>query len=306
MRYARAYAFALLAGSASWSGYALAEDEAEAGPIRFDFEAVFASRTPSTGVYVEDTVGGTPVISGSDLPFGWAPGIDASFTAERGDKDYELRFLGGLIFTATDQTTTPPIWSFVTVPPLFGLGVADIDTIYVSSFNSLEFNAGIPMEMVHIFGGIRGVVINESLTSNADFGGNQATVAFDAVTGGLGPQIGADVRFGDDIFVELDGRAALLRTRSQLDLSVEQAIGPAFTASGNPWGWATLFEAGISAGAKVGPATSLTVGYRATLVRDVPTSISMVPAVDVVTPTIGRAGDSFIIHGLTAGIEGEF
>ena len=198
----------------------------------FSIDLVYATRTSGkNSVIIEDTVTGDPVLTSNDFRFGWAPGVDARINFDNNGTDIGLRFLGLLNFSSTATVTTPGIWNFPTDPPLFGLGVADVVSTANTSFNSLELNFAHPQAHEGFFWGLRVVALNDKMVNNADFGGNEAAITTEARSIGIGPQIGAEARFGDQMFVNVDGRVGALLTQSDLDFGVVQAIGPAFAAS---------------------------------------------------------------------------
>ena len=282
-------------------------DEANPSHISYSLDLVYATRAPTIGVVIVDTGTGDPVLAGDDLAFGWAPGVDARLSVETGDMDVDFRFLGGFGFSATTAVVTPAIWNFPTNPQLFGLGVADVAADYDSSLNALEFNLSKPLGAGIVFAGVRGLMLNENLVNDADFGAITASVRFGAATLGVGPQIGGRMRFGGDAFVEIDGRAAALLTKSTVTMDVSQSGGPSlFAASGDPWNWAAVVEAGATAGIAVGPQAALRLGYRAIYVHNVPTAVSTVGAADPLNGSVAHSGDAVFVHGVTLGFEGHF
>jgi opacity protein-like surface antigen len=269
----------------------------------FSIELIYATRTAGKdSVIIEDTVTGDPVLTSNDFRFGWAPGVDARINVDNNGTDIGLRFLGLLNFSGTAAVTTPAIWNFPTDPALFGLGVADVASTINTSFNSLEVNFSHP-QWQGFFAGLRLVALNDKMVNDADFGGSEAVITTQANSIGIGPQIGGEARFGDQMFVNVDGRVGALLTQSNLSFDVEQAIGPAFGASGNPTGIAGIAELGVAAGMQLGPQSAVKLGYRVVYLHNFPTAPASILGVDVLSETMSRQSDSFFIHGVTLGLE---
>jgi hypothetical protein len=275
---------------------------------RFSIDYVYATRnTTGDTLIIQDTVTGDPALTTDHFDSRWTGGADARLTFDGPGLDLMLRFLGGFDFEETANVATPAIWNFPTVPPLFGLGVATISGSIESRLDSFEANVGWDVgPQTVLFVGVRNISFDDTLAVNADFGGNVATITWDTSTNGIGPQIGVQSRFGDATFVDVDLRAALLFTHSDMDFAVVQAIGPAFAANGEQSDNAGALEAGIAFGAKIAPSATVKVGYRVLYVANMPTGASSIAQTDVLTPTIGKSSPDFFVHGVTFGIEWYF
>src|SRR5262245_7231129 len=104
---------------------------------------VYLDRTnPRPAVLVEDTVTGDPLALAQNFNFNWNAGVDVSAirTLGGGCNALEVRYFGIDGWQATQDFTTSPIWNFPTDPPLFGLGVANIHSVYTSRLYSTEVN----------------------------------------------------------------------------------------------------------------------------------------------------------------------
>jgi hypothetical protein len=274
----------------------------------FSVDFVYAARTTSGNeVIIEDTVTGDTILDSGDFGDSWAPGVDVRLGVERGNQDIAVRFLGAFNWDPSESVTTSDIWSILTNPELFGLGAAETIADYSSMLNSIEVNAARPFgDNGTVFAGVRGVLLNENLDILSDFGSNMATVTSEADTIGVGPQVGTEFRTGGPVFVGFDGRIGALLTRSNLDFGVDQEDGPPFEASGDPWNWAGVAEAGIQAGVMIGRSTSIRVGYRALYLHNMPTATSSIGSTNVVDGSIGHSSQGILVHGATFGVEGHF
>lgn len=267
---------------------------------------VYATRDGGDNyIILQDTVTGDTLLNSDQLSFGWEPGLDARLDFTDGKYGGGVRFFGAFEFEGNKTITTPPIWNFPTNPPLFGLGTAAFATHYDSSLDSVELNLSRAFgPRANVFVGVRGIMLDETLRSVADFGTVKAVVSFDADTAAIGPQIGGELHFGDRVFVDLDGRVGALRSQSDLAMSVTQDVGPAFAASGDHSDWIAAVEGGIAAGIKLCPTTSLRAGYRVLYLNSLPTAPSIVAETDVIEARIKeQSSDDIIIHGVTVGLE---
>jgi hypothetical protein len=264
---------------------------------------VYATReNDDNHVIIEDTVTGDTILDSKQFGFDWEPGVDARLNIASGNYGVGLRFFGGFEFDDNVKSTTSPIWNFPTNPPLFGLGTAAINSKYESSLDSVELNGSrLFGDSGAVFVGLRGIVVDEKLKNNVNFGGNVATITLDSDTAAIGPQLGGQFHLGDRFFVEGDGRVAALTSGTDASFSVKQAVGPAFAANGSFGNWLLMAEGGIVAGVKIGPSFSLRAGYRVLFIDDIATAPGLVDKVDVLNASISEANDEILIHGVTVG-----
>lgn len=135
----KAWSAGIACALAVWATDAVAADaplpEDPVRVLHFDasLEAVILTRE-QTGDFVilGDTIAGQPILTGRDYDFDWEPGADARLGVQFGSLGVAARFFGGFQWEESASLTTPVIWNFPTNPPLFGLGVADIDTMTAS------------------------------------------------------------------------------------------------------------------------------------------------------------------------------
>jgi hypothetical protein len=264
---------------------------------------VYATReNDDNHVIIEDTITGSTILDSKQFGFDWEPGVDARLNIASGNYGVGLRFFGGFNFDDNAKVTTSTIWNFPTNPPLFGLGIADVNSKYDSSLDSVELNgARLFGDAGAVFVGLRGIMVDEKLKNVANFGGNVATITLDSDTAAIGPQLGGQFHFGDRFFVEGDGRVAALTSSTDASFGVKQAVGPAFAANGSFGNWLLLAEGGIAAGVRIGPSFSLRAGYRVLFIDDIATAPGLVDKVDVLNASINEAKDEILIHGFTAG-----
>jgi hypothetical protein len=274
-------------------------------------EAVILNREHGENfVLIEDTVTGDEVLGSDDLGFDWVPGADARLAVRRGRFGIAGRFFGGFEWDESAFVTTPAIWNFPTVPPLFGLGVANIDTDYESELHTAELSLTLALsEQIQIIAGARGLVLDETLTFDADFGGNTATITAESDNIGIGPQIGVLVSGnpgGSRLFLDGEFRGGLLFTESDLDFGVVQGIGPAFAATGDDNTETVFGEASLGARFQVTENIGIRGAYNVMIVDDLSTAPSIISEVDVVNGTIGGGSDRLLVHGARFGVVGRF
>lgn len=279
--------------------------------FEFSVDAVYATRggKRSNDIVLENTVTGEPIVTGRNFSNNWEPGVDARLRAGQGANAFEIRYFGGFDFASSHAATTSPIWNFPTVPPLFGLGAANVNVTHSSQLHSAEANIQwVASPQITVFLGGRVASVREKLRVDADFGGNLATISWGSQFVGAGPQVGAVWRaFGsqtpppNSVFLDLDVRAAWLYGGSEANFGVLQAIGPAFTANGNHTYWTYLAEAGVKAGYVFGPNAQMHIGYRILYIGDVPLALEQIGKTDVLTPTILKSTDEYWIHGVNVG-----
>ena len=270
---------------------------------------VYATREEGNNyVILQDTITGETLADSDDLNFGWEPGLDARLNFTNGLYGGGVRFFGGFDFDAANRLTTSPIFNFPTIPPLFGLGVANATVDYDSSLDTVELNVSRALgSRAAVFVGVRSVMLDETLKTRLDFGGvNTAFVTFEADTFAIGPQIGAEFHYGDRVFVDLDGRIGALVADADLSMNVSQNIGPAFAAMGDETDWIAVAEGGIAVGVMVGQSTSLRAGYRVLYLDGVTTAPSIVDKAEIIPATIRGSSEDILIHGVTLGLKTVF
>lgn len=313
----KAWSAGIACALAVWATDAVAADaplpEDPVRALHFDasLEAVILTRE-QTGDFVilEDTIAGQPILTGRDYDFDWEPGADARLGVQFGSLGVAARFFGGFQWEESASLTTPVIWNFPTNPPLFGLGVADIDTDYDSELHTGEVGLTFsPFQQVQFLAGARGLFLGESLDVNADFGGNAATISTTADTWGIGPQLGLLLNTslpGTRFVLEGEVRGGYLFTESDLDFGVTQNIGPAFAASGEPDGESFFAEASVAARFQFNEHAGIRAGYNVLFVDDIPTAPSSISGVNVIDGTVDRTTDQLLAHGARVGFVGRF
>jgi opacity protein-like surface antigen len=270
----------------------------------------------SSAILVEDTVTGAPIMLGSQVDYPDRLGLDARLRIGSGAWSIEGRYFGGFRWRASAAGTTTPIWNFPTNPPLFGLGVAQIQANRDGRFDSAEANLRYQISPhVVLFVGARWVETPDNLVFNADFGGNAATIAWRASSKALGPQVGFDARvFGPGtpfnpfsrVFLDVDARAALLRSKADAFFSVNQAIGPAFTSAGSSTRNTVMYEVGAALGVQVTPNVELRGGYRYLDFAGAVLSPDLIVQTDVVNTLINTNQQNLRIQAATFGIRAKF
>jgi hypothetical protein len=281
--------------------------------VHFDvsLEAVVLTREQTENFTIlQDTVVGTEILGSGDFDFGWEPGADARLGIGMGSFGLAARFFGGFNWDDSESLTTPVIWNLPTTPPLFGLGVANIDADYDSELHTGELDLTYsPFGQVQFLAGARALVLDESLDLNADFGGNTALISTTADTWGIGPQLGLLFNAnlpGTRFFLDGELRGGYLFTESDLDFGVQQAIGPAFAAAGDPEGETFFGEGSVAARFQFNQYAGIRVGYTVLFVDDIPTAPSSVGGVDVLNATVDHTSDQLLAHGARVGFVGRF
>lgn len=264
---------------------------------------------PPNAVIIQDTITGDTVLKGSDFNSDWAPGVDAMLGLSNATWGIEGRFFGGFNWDDSRNITTPVIWNFPTTPPLFGLGVANIETQHKSKLNSVAVNVLWNLnEQATFFGGIRWLDLTDRLLLHADFGANSATIRFDNDASGFGPQIGASFRAFEfastnaNLFLDLKGTLAAASLKHRADFDIVQSVGPAFGAKGRSRDWTLLSEFSANLGLHVSENVEMTLGYQLIYVKEAPSSTTQAPGIDILATTVNPSTRSLFAHGLNLGI----
>jgi opacity protein-like surface antigen len=276
-------------------------------------DGVYGSRNkPSNAVIIQDTTTGATVLSGGDLPFDDKGGLDARVRLGVGAWALEARYFGGFKWKSSTQATTPAIWNFPTVPPLFGLGVAQTTDDYSSRLHSWEGNLRWRANShIVLFVGGRWISQREALSVFANFGANAATISWTTDLSAGGPQIGAEARvFGPGtsfnplgrVFLDLDARIAYLRLHSGQTFSVVQNIGPPFLANGSLEKNTYAYELGAMLGFEVTPNVELRAGYRYFTLQNAIAAPDLVAATDVLNAVINAPTSRLSVSAVTVGL----
>lgn len=275
-------------------------------------DGVFARRSQSSAVIAQDTGTGAPVVTASDLPFDTETGLDARARIGYGAWSLEGRYFGGFKWKSASSTTSPAVWNFPTVPALFGLGVAALDSTYDGKLRSWEANLRWRANSnIVLFVGGRWISQPENLLVTADFGANTANVSWDSALTARGPQIGIDARlFGprtpfnpmQRVFLDVDARFAYLKSSGTQAFLVTQSVGPSFGANGSFSRNTFAYELGAMLGVEVTPNIELRAGYRYFVLQDAVMAPDLIAATNVVTATVGPASSRLAVSAVTLGL----
>jgi hypothetical protein len=279
-------------------------------------DGVYARRNQSDAVIVQDTVTSAAVVSGGDLPFDSKGGIDTRLRIGYGPWSLEGRYFGGFKWSSSRSDTTPAIWNFPTTPPLFGLGVAQLDTNSSGRLHSFEANLRWRANPhIVVFAGGRWISQPDNLTVAADFGANAATISWDSTLKARGPQIGFEARaFGpgtpfnplERVFLDVDARLAYLWSSGRQNFLIVQNIGPAFAATGSFDRTTMAYELGAALGIAITPNVEVRAGYRYFVLRDGVFAPDLIAATDVVNATIGPVSSRLSVSAVTLGVRAMF
>jgi hypothetical protein len=262
---------------------------------------------PQPNILIQDTVTGATVANARNYNFNWDGGVDISAIRRFGDNALEVRYFGIDGWRATQEFTTPGIWNFPTNPPLFGLGVADIESVYTSRLYNAEINLRHNVnDRIQLLAGFRWLELHENLNFNADFGGNQAVITENTDNHLYGGQLGADMRLwnrGGPFSIDGVFKAGVYGNSSDNTFGVNQAIGPAFGAGQAKGQVAFVGEIGLTAVYQWSDHIALRGGYQVLWVDGVSLASDQLPAIDVVNASgIDTTGDAFY-HGAMMSVD---
>lgn len=268
---------------------------------------ILTRELPRATPLLQNTVNSATLLNANAFDFNWAAGLDMTLTREFGNGDgIDVRYFGVDGFSAQQTITTSPIWNFPTNPPLFGLGVANVDAIYASRLYSTEVNwRREANEWLTVLAGFRWIEFHERLAFNADFGGNQALISENTANHLYGGQIGLDGRIWhyNRLTVDAYTKAGIYFNSADQDFSVTQAIGPAFGAGQRMDTAAFAGELGANGNYWITDRLALRAGYQMLWLQSVAVASDQIANVDVLNATGISVGGSVFYHGATAGIE---
>ncbi len=264
---------------------------------------------PRPAVLVEDTVTGDPIANAQNFNFNWNAGLDISAIRSLGDgtNAFELRYFGIDGWRATQNFTTSAIWNFPTDPPLFGLGVANIDSVYTSRLYSTEANLRHrSSDRLSWLIGFRWVQVHENLDFNADFGGNQAVINDNTDNNLYGGQIGIDWRVfdrGGPFKIDSVFKAGIFGNSADNTFGVTQAIGPAFGAGQSKGQVAFVGEIGLTGVYQWTDHIAVRGGYQVLWVEGIAVASDQLTAVDVLNASGINTTGGIFYHGALASID---
>lgn len=255
---------------------------------------------------IQDTVTGAAVLTSSQFNFDFDPGWDISGTYWINNCwGIDARYFEVNSSTSTVTGTTSPIFNFPTNPPLFGLGTANFVDSYTTRMHSAELNGKYRLtERINLLAGFRYVNLDETLTSNLNFGGNAANIPITAHNDLYGGQIGAEGgwmwgKFGLDV----RGTAGIYGNHADSTLSVNQQIGPAFQSSGSGDHAAFVGDLSIAGVYQVTRHIYMQLGYQLMWVDGVALAPHQYAGTNVVQSNITvNTGGTIFYHGGFAGL----
>ncbi len=285
--------------------------------IDASIDGLYGRRNYSDAAIVQDTITGATVVSGDGFSFDDKGGVDARLRLGYGPWSVEARYFGGFKWSASRNDTTPAIWQFPTVPPLFGLGVSDLDSDATGRLHSFEGNLRWRANShIVVFAGGRWLSQPDRLSVFADFGGaNAATISWDSDFKAIGPQIGFDARvFGPGttfnpmqfVFLDVDARLGYLWTSGKQTFSVVQNIGPAFGARGSFHDTTFAYELGAALGIAITPNVEVRAGYRYFVLEDGVFAPDLIGATDIINARINQATTRVAVNAITFGLRAMF
>jgi hypothetical protein len=260
-------------------------------------------------VLVEDTVTGEPLANAENYNFNWNAGLDISLIRALGCgcNALEVRYFGIDGWQGTQNFTTSEIWNFPTDPPLFGLGTANINSIYSSRLYSTEVNLRHrTSDRIEWLFGFRWVQVHENLNFDADFGGNEALIDFNTDNNLYGAQIGVDWRVfdrGGPFKIDSVFKAGIFGNSADNSFGVAQEIGPAFGSADRQGQVAFVGEIGVTGVYQWSDHIAIRGGYQVLWVEGIAVASDQVAAIDVLTASgIDTTGGIFY-HGAMASID---
>jgi hypothetical protein len=329
----RALALVIVAVGASMS---LAQDEGTVGPgaAAFDLTAYYAG-AESTGLFtaeaasacgsavgsccdcprwsiqagaiLQNTLTGDALLDVRDLSDPWGAGPDISIRRWLATGDsLDIRFFAVDSFHSQSRVTTPGIWNFPTNPPLFGLGVADLDVAYSTRLYSTEMNWNRPVsDWFSWLVGFRWIELYDDLGLSANFGGNTADIHFQAANRLYGGQAGAALTLVNRGAARIDSvmKAGLYGNAASNRFTVAQVIGPAFGTGDSSGQVAFAGEIGIVGVYQWTDHIALRGGYQLLWLDGVALAPDQVAATQILSADgIDTTGDAFY-HGALLGVD---
>lgn len=271
--------------------------------------AIFLHRSrPGDDVLIENTVSGNPIETFSDFSFDMEAGPDV-YVLRRGQRfDMDFRFFMVDEWSSQLNTETSPIWNFPWDPPLFGLGVADVTSVYRSRLYSSEVNARRCISRSwDVLAGFRYVQLDERVDVNADFGGNDALIWTETTNDLYGFQLGGDGVLwnrGGRIRFENTVKGGIYFNDAGSASGVNQNVGPAFGTEGEGNNTAFLGEYDIQAVYQLTCRTAIRAGYQLMFLEGVAVVSDQYPLQDVLDERsqVDVHGGPFY-HGATVSVE---
>jgi hypothetical protein len=262
---------------------------------------------PQPAILVEDTTNGDVIADARNFNFNWNGGVDVSAIRKWGDCNaLEIRYFGIDGWRATQDFTTSPIWNFPTNPPLFGLGLANVNAVYTSRLYNAEINLRHrSSDRIVWLAGFRWLELHENLDFDADFGGNEAIINWNTDNHLYGGQLGADIRLVDRCKFAIDSvfKAGVYYNSADNTFGVTQEIPPNFAAGQQREEVAFVGEIGLTAVYKWTEHVGLRAGYQLLWIDGVALASDQLGVTDVITASgIDSRGDAFY-HGAMASID---
>jgi hypothetical protein len=259
---------------------------------------------------IQDTNTGATVLRASSFDLDWQPGMEAVLGAGIGPFGVEARwFEVGQVGTWSDgtATTTPAIWNFPTNPPLFGLGVAQIDGRLTSELYSVELNfRWQALPHLAFLVGPRYFMVSDDLNLRASFAqANTADIGVETRNRLVGGQVGVEGRVPILDRLEMRGVAKLgyLHNSAKSRFSVAQQVGPGFGAKGDSGPESWMGEGVLDVVVRLTPWLALTAGYQVLWLEEVAKAVTQFQMVDVLAGAASPASRDLVLHGFRMGLE---
>ena len=280
--------------------------------IDASIDGLYGQRNYSDAAIVQNTLTGATVLSGDSFSFDGKGGVDARLRLGYGAWSVEGRYFGGFKWSAARSDTSPLIWNFPTIPPLFGLGISDLDSDASGRLHSFEGNLRWRANShIVVFAGGRWISQPDRLAVFADFVVNAATISWDSDFKAIGPQIGFEARlFGprtsfnpmERVFLDVDARLGYLWSSGKQTFSVVQTVGPPFGANGSFHDTTLAYELGAALGIAITPNVELRAGYRYFALEDGVFAPDLIATTNLFNARIGQATTRVAVNAITFGL----
>ncbi|MGD9737983.1 MAG: hypothetical protein AB7O56_00135 [Bauldia sp.] len=254
----------------------------------------------------EDT--GAVLLDASDLNYNWRPGIQVRAGAGFGGGNLGFEIGGFWLapMTAEVVTTLEPVDALIqTNPETILAGLGTVDAFGTTTFRGLDANLTYAVtDGISVFGGVALMSLHDTLelTVGVEQGGINEYV-WDVHNRLIGPQVGANISVmggGQGLFVDATVRAGLMF--NQITSTVESPAGEGDNIEKVR---GLMLGGGVTAGYNFNENFGVTLGYQATLLRNVGLATDQVGVtgnLDQPGIPLETATGKFLAHGLTLGL----
>lgn len=267
-------------------------------------------KNPAAGALVIEQEGDDVVlVDASDLDFNWRPGIQVrAGSTFGGNFGFEIGGFWLSPMTATFMATGGPDAELQTDPPYGLVGITEITAEGVTTFRGLDANLTYGMaDGIRLFAGVAFMKLNDTLNLTIIDDGMTTTYDWEVNNRMIGPQIGLTAALmggGQGLFVDATARAGLLFNSITSNVAVDNNDIEG-TGDNIERARTLMLGGGVTAGYNFNENFGVTLGYQATLLRNVGLATDQVGETDLTTPPdigLETATGKFLAHGVTLGL----